>query len=38
MFLKGSGVSDLWPQYVIIAIMAVAVLRLATWRFQRTVT
>jgi ABC-2 type transport system permease protein len=37
MFLKGSGVADLWPQYLIIAIMAVAVLRLATWRFQRTV-
>jgi ABC-2 type transport system permease protein len=38
MFLKGSGVAELWPQYLIIAFMAVAVLRLATWRFQRTVT
>lgn len=38
MFLKGSGVAELWPQYVVIATMAVVVLRLATWRFQRAVT
>ena len=38
MFLKGSGVGDLWPQYVVIALMAAAVLRLAIWRFHRTVS
>jgi ABC-2 type transport system permease protein len=37
LFLKGSGIADLWPQYVAIGIMAVTVLRLATWRFNRTV-
>jgi ABC-2 type transport system permease protein len=37
MFLKGSGIADLWPQYLVIATMAAAVLRLATWRFNRTI-
>ncbi|MGH7502160.1 MAG: ABC transporter permease [Longimicrobiales bacterium] len=36
LFLKGSGIGDLWVQFAVLGVMAVAVLRLATWRFQRT--
>lgn len=36
VFLKGSGVLDLWPQYLALALMALGLLWLATWRFRRT--
>lgn len=35
VFLKGEGVLDLWPQFVAISVMAVAVLWLSTRRFKR---
>ncbi len=37
MFLKGAGFADIWPQLLTIATMAAVVLRLATWRFRRTI-
>ena len=36
VFLKGAGFGDLWPQYLALAILAVAVLGLAVIRFPRT--
>ncbi|MCI0435648.1 MAG: ABC transporter permease [Gemmatimonadetes bacterium] len=36
LFLKGSALADLWPQYLILAAMATAILLLATFRFRRT--
>lgn len=36
IFLKGSGVLDLWPQYLALLGMGVGVLWLAAWRFRRT--
>jgi ABC-2 type transport system permease protein len=35
VFLKGSGIADLWRQYSILALMAVAGLSFATARFRR---
>lgn len=37
IFLKGAGFAELWPQLTFIAISAVVVLALATWRFTRTI-
>jgi ABC-2 type transport system permease protein len=36
VFLKGEGLGSLWPQYLILAVMATAVLRLAMVRFPKT--
>ena len=36
IFLKGEGLTTLWPQYLALAIMAGGVLWLATVRFRRT--
>ncbi|MBE0591268.1 MAG: ABC transporter permease, partial [Gemmatimonadales bacterium] len=36
VFLKGAGFGDLWPQYLALAILAVAVLGFAVIRFPRT--
>jgi ABC-2 type transport system permease protein len=38
IFLKGSGIADLWPQYVALTLLAVAALWLAIVRFGRTMT
>jgi ABC-2 type transport system permease protein len=35
LFLKGSGLAELWPRYAALAAMAAAVLAAATWRFRR---
>ncbi len=36
IFLKGSGIADLWLQYTIVAAMAAALISLAISRFRRT--
>ena len=36
IFLKDEGVAELWPQYLILAAMAVGTLRLAVGRFRRS--
>lgn len=36
IFLKGEGIADLWPQYLILAAMAVGTLGLAVGRFRRS--
>jgi ABC-2 type transport system permease protein len=38
IFLKGAGFADIWPQLLVISVMAVAVLLFASWRFRRTLT
>jgi ABC-2 type transport system permease protein len=35
VFLKGSGILDLWPQYVALTLLAAAVLWLAIVRFGK---
>jgi ABC-2 type transport system permease protein len=35
IFLKGSGVSVLWPQMLALGVFGVAILGLSTWRFHR---
>jgi ABC-2 type transport system permease protein len=35
IFLKGTGVAELWPQLLILTVMAIAVLWLAVRRFRR---
>jgi ABC-2 type transport system permease protein len=35
IFLKGAGVSALWPQMLILAIFGVAILGLSAWRFHK---
>jgi ABC-2 type transport system permease protein len=37
VFLKGIGVAELWPQYVILTMMSVGTLFLATKRFRRAI-
>jgi ABC-2 type transport system permease protein len=37
ILLKGSGLTQLWPDLVAISLFAVAILTLATRRFQRRV-
>ncbi len=37
VFLKGEGLSTLWPQYLALAVIAVAVLRLAIARFPKSI-
>ncbi len=37
VFLKGSGLGDLWSQYLALTLMAAAALWLAVVRFRRTV-
>jgi ABC-2 type transport system permease protein len=37
VFLKGIGVSELWPQYVILTVMSVGTLFVATKRFKRVI-
>lgn len=37
IFLKGDDVRDLWPQYVVLAVMAAVALRAAVWRFRHAV-
>ncbi len=34
IFLKGAGVAVLWPQYLVLTIMAAAALQLAITRFR----
>jgi ABC-2 type transport system permease protein len=36
IFLKGEGLASLWPQFLALAVMAVAVLRFAVVRFPKT--
>jgi ABC-2 type transport system permease protein len=36
VFLKGSGISDLWPQYLWLLTLATGALLAARWRFART--
>jgi len=35
IFLKGSGVSALWPQMVVLGVYGVAILGLSAWRFHK---
>ena len=35
IFLKGSGISALWPQMLVLGIYGVAILGLSAWRFQK---
>ena len=35
IFLKGAGVSALWPQMLILAVYGVAILSLSAWRFHK---
>jgi drug efflux transport system permease protein len=35
IFLKGAGISALWPQMVALAVYGVAILGLSAWRFQK---
>ena len=35
VFLKGAGVAELWPQLVPMVIMAVGLMLVAAWRFNR---
>jgi ABC-2 type transport system permease protein len=37
VFLKGIGVSQLWPQYLILTFMAAAIMTTATKRFRRAI-
>jgi len=37
IFLKGSGILDLWPQYLALTLLATAALTLATVRFGKTI-
>lgn len=37
VFLKGDGFLDVWPQLAMLAVMAGAVLWVATWRFRRAI-
>jgi ABC-2 type transport system permease protein len=37
VFLKGVGVSQLWPQYLTLTVMSVGTLVLATKRFKRVI-
>lgn len=37
IFLKGAGVADLWPQYLMLTVLAAGVMALAVGRFQRSV-
>jgi ABC-2 type transport system permease protein len=37
IFLKGEGVSGLWPQYAILLVMAIAALAFAVARFRKAV-
>ena len=37
VFLKGIGIAELWPQYLILTGMSVAILMLATKRFKRVI-
>ncbi len=37
IFLKGAGIDALWPQFLFLLVMGVAVLWLATTRFHKTV-
>ena len=36
LFLKGVGVSVLWPQMVCLAVYGAAILGLSAWRFRKT--
>ncbi len=36
IFLKGTGLKDLWPQYVILAVMTFAIMTVAVRRFRRS--
>ena len=38
IFLKGSGIADLWPQYLALTLLAAAALWLAIVRFGRSMT
>ena len=35
IFLKGSGVSALWPQMLVLGVYGVAILGLSAWRFHK---
>ncbi|UCF68760.1 MAG: ABC transporter permease, partial [Acidobacteriota bacterium] len=35
IFLRGSGFAVLWPQALVLAVMGVAFLALASWRFRK---
>jgi ABC-2 type transport system permease protein len=35
IFLKGAGLTALWPQMLFLAVFGVAILSLSAWRFQR---
>ena len=35
IFLKGSGISALWPQMLVLGVYGVAILGLSAWRFQK---
>jgi len=37
LFLKGSGILDLWLQFSVLAVMAAGGMRLAVWRFRASV-
>ena len=37
VFLKGIGVAELWPQYLILTVMSVGILFTATRRFRRVI-
>jgi len=37
VFLKGIGVVQLWPQYLILTVMAIGTLFMATKRFRRVI-
>ncbi len=36
IFLKGEGIADLWPQYLVLVAMAAAAMRFAVGRFRRS--
>lgn len=38
IFLKGDGVLDLWPRYLVLSFMALSILGFAVDRFRRSVT
>jgi ABC-2 type transport system permease protein len=35
IFLKGSGITILWPQAVVLAVLATVILTLSAWRFSK---
>ena len=35
IFLKGSGISALWPQMLVLGVYGMAILGLSAWRFQK---